>query len=211
MASGEQGLLGTLGSVLRAPVPPERRGRLTLGWWILLLFAVQIVTGTLLSFYYEASPDMAAESVRYIMRDVGFGWLMRGLHVWSSHGMIALGLIQMLRVLFAGSYRGAGAASWYIGIALFFLVGLFAFTGGLLPWDDAAHGAAVRSLAVIEAVPGVGPWFATVLRGGEQVASSTLSRFYSAHVLLLPWIMFFLVLINLWFLSRRRSSEGGRP
>jgi quinol-cytochrome oxidoreductase complex cytochrome b subunit len=203
----DRGLAATLRSVVRTPVAPERRGRVALGWWILILFGVQIVTGTLLSFYYEASPDMAAESVRYVMRDVGFGWLMRGLHAWSSHGMIALGLAQMARVLFAGTYRGAGAASWYLGVALLFLVGMFAFTGGLLPWDDAAHGAATRSLALLDAAPGVGPWLATVLRGGEEVASATLSRAYSAHVLLLPWLTFFLVLVNLWFLAHRRATE----
>ena len=41
-------------------------------WWFCLggtpayLFVVQIVTGILLAFYYQATPDRAWESVRYI-------------------------------------------------------------------------------------------------------------------------------------------------
>ena len=209
MPAVEHGLVHTLWGVLRTPVPPGSRGRAALGWWILFLFAVQIVTGTLLSFYYEASPDMATESVRYLMRDVGFGWLMRGLHTWCSHGMIALGLVQMLRVLYAGTYRGSGAASWFLGLCLLGFVVAFALTGVLLPWDDAAYGAAKKGLAMLDSVPVVGGWLAVTLRGGGEIASSTLSRVYSAHVLLLPWLTFFLVLTNLWFLARRRTIEGG--
>ena len=35
---------------------------------------VQIVTGILLAFYYQASPDAAYESVRYITEDAAYGW-----------------------------------------------------------------------------------------------------------------------------------------
>ena len=207
MPAGEHGLGHALSSVLRAPVSPDYRARRKLGWWILFLFAIQIVTGTLLSFYYEASPDMAAESVRYVMRDVRAGWLMRGLHTWCSHGMVALGIVQMARVLADGSYRGAGTASWLLGLLLLLLVGAFAYSGSLLPWDDAAHGAAIRGLAVIGSVPVLGGWLAVTLQGGAEVASATLSRAHSLHVLLLPWLTFFVVLVNLWYLARRRGDR----
>ena len=52
-------------------------------WWFCLggmpayLFVVQVVTGILLAFYYQASPASAHDSVRYITEDVAFGWYLR--------------------------------------------------------------------------------------------------------------------------------------
>ena len=37
-------------------------------------FVVQIVTGTLLAFYYTATPEAAYDSVRYITHEVSYGW-----------------------------------------------------------------------------------------------------------------------------------------
>ena len=45
----EGDFLATLWSLLRTPVPPKRRGWLALGWPLLLLFALQVATGILLS------------------------------------------------------------------------------------------------------------------------------------------------------------------
>lgn len=209
MTSREHSLLRGIWDLLRTPLPPGYDGYLAIGWWILVLFAIQVVTGSMLSFYYEASPDMAAESVRYIMRDVGAGWLVRGLHVWCTHGMIALGLVQMLRVLLRGTYRGVGTANWVLGCALLFAIVLFGFSGELLPWDDAAHGLAVKAFAKIESLPVIGETLTTVLRGGAEVASATLTRAHTVHVLLLPWASFFLVILNLWFLTMRWRGKKG--
>ena len=64
-------------------------------WWFALggtpayLFIVQIVTGILLAFYYEASPSTAYQSVAHITNEVAFGWFIRSLHKWAATLMIA--------------------------------------------------------------------------------------------------------------------------
>ena len=60
-----------------------------LGGMALFLFLVQIVTGILLSLYYKPSPDQAFESVRAIMTEIDFGWLIRSAHSWSANLLIA--------------------------------------------------------------------------------------------------------------------------
>jgi len=204
MRERRYGLFSALWELLRTPAPPGYRGYLAFGWLILLLFAVQVVTGILLSFYYQPSPEMASKSVEYIMRDVDSGWLVRGMHHWAAQGMIALGFVQLLKVILTGAYRGARSASWYLGLLLLLLVIAFAASGALLAWDNRAYWAADSALGRVEALPFLGPTLATTLRGGSEVGAGTLSRAYSGHVLLLPWLTVTLVVVNLWLLARRR-------
>jgi quinol-cytochrome oxidoreductase complex cytochrome b subunit len=202
------GVRSTFVRLLRRPVHKGSRSLAPVGWLILLLFSVQIVTGILLSLYYEAAPEMAYESIKFIMRDVSGGWLVRGIHYWAAEGMIALGVIQLARVFFTAAYKGLGRTSWLIGLFLLILTFGFAFTGGLLIWDQQAYWSAQIGLQWIEGLPLVGPLLATILRGGPDVSASTLSRFYSIHTLLLPWLMFYLLLPHLWLLHRRSTLRA---
>ena len=202
------GLAHALGSLLRRPVRPSGRSRFALGWLILLLFMVQVVSGVLLSFYYQPSAAMASESVRYIMRDVDWGWLIRGMHHWASVGMIALGLLQLVRVFLTGAYRGARASSWWLGLLLLGMVLAFAFTGSLLLWDQGAYWTWHAAMQKVASVPVIGVSLASALSGGTETSTTTPGRIYATHVLLLPWLTFFLVLLNVWILAHSRGNRG---
>jgi quinol-cytochrome oxidoreductase complex cytochrome b subunit len=208
MESREQGLFHAIDELLHHPVRSGGRGYLAFGWPILMLFLVQIVTGILLSFYYESSPEMAYESIKFIMRDITAGWLVRGIHHWAAEAMIVLGLLLLLRIFASGAYTGPNASSWILALVLLLLTFGFAFTGGLLAWDQRAYWSAVTALHWIEAFPLVGPTLAAVLKGGQEVDAPTLSRFYSIHTLILPWLMFYLLLLYLWFRVWRRAAAG---
>ncbi|MFO0980257.1 MAG: cytochrome b N-terminal domain-containing protein [Planctomycetota bacterium] len=201
------GLVATLWSMLRTPVPRGHRGWLKLGWPLLLLFMLQVATGILLSFYYQPSPGEAGESVRRIMRDVDWGWLVRGVHYWSAQGMVAFTLLQLGRALIAGSWRGAASGSWLIGLLLIPLVVLLAFSGELLRWDAPACAMLARALDASAHLPAVGPGLALLFRGGEEISATTLSRIHSAHTQFLPWLVFVLVIVNLTLLVRRRRAR----
>ncbi len=67
-----------------------------LGGMALFLFGIQIVTGALLSLYYKPSPDQAFESVRAIMTEVDFGWLIRSVHSWSANLLIGVLFLHLL-------------------------------------------------------------------------------------------------------------------
>jgi len=203
------GLFRAFWDLLRVSVPPGYRGHLAFGWLLMLLFVSQLVSGGLLSIYYQPSPAMVAESVQYIMRDIDWGWLVRGAHHWSGRGMILLCVLQLLRVFLAGSYRGEGATHWYMGIVMAGLIGVLTFSGELLVWDDEAYWTMTRALEVVESMPLVGESAALILRGGREVTSNTLSRTYAAHAILLPWAVGFLTTVNLWLLARRARARKG--
>lgn len=208
MLKQERGLLAAIWAALRSPLPPGYGGMPTFGWLLVVLFAVQLFTGILLSMYYQASPALVDESVRHIMRDVSWGWLMRGIHHWAAQGMVVLCLLQLVRFLLSGAYRGARAGHWVLGLAMMAVIVNLALGGSMLVWDEVAYWRMTRALEEIERIPLLGHSLALILRGGQEVTATSLSRTYTLHALLFPWTLALLIGLNLWFLRRRRD-EGG--
>ena len=157
-----------------------------LGGMTLFLFLVQVVTGILLLLYYRPSPGEAFESVQFIMTKVQFGWLVRGIHVWSANLLILTAMLHMFSTLFLKAYRKPRELTWITGCLLLFLFLGFGFSGYLLPWNTLAFFATKVGTQMMAAVPLVGPWMLTFLRGGEEVTGATLTRFFGFHVAILP-------------------------
>jgi quinol-cytochrome oxidoreductase complex cytochrome b subunit len=207
MTNGERGVFGALWGLLRTPVPPGRRGYLDFGWLILPLFLLQVLTGILLSMHYEPSVETAAASVRLVMQDVDGGWLVRGAHRWASTSIVVLALLHLLRVFATGSYRGGNAASWHVAVLVLLIAFAEAFSGQLLPWDNASYWTVVRFLEAVETVPLVGPTLTAMLRGGHDVTSHTLHRLHAVHVMVLPWLAALVAVGHLWLLTIRSSRR----
>ena len=106
-----------------------------LGGITLFLFCVQVVTGILLLMYYRPGADSAYESVRFLISEVTFGWLIRSIHSWSANLMIFAAFLHMFTVFFTHAYRKPRELTWYTGIGLMGLAMAFGFSGYLLPWN----------------------------------------------------------------------------
>ena len=83
----------------------------------------------------------------------------------------------------------------------------FGVTGYSLPWDQVGYWACKIVTGVPEAVPVVGPVLVELLRGGQSVGQSTLTRFYSAHTFVLPLVAAVLMLTH--FLMIRKLGISG--
>jgi ubiquinol-cytochrome c reductase cytochrome b subunit len=169
----------------------------TLGSATLLLILVQTVTGFFLAFYYVPSPDHAYESLKYIEDEIPFGAFVRGLHHWGASLTVVVAFLHLLRVFMMGAYKYPRELSWVVGGVLFLLILLFGFTGYLLPWDQKAYWATVVGTHVAESAPLIGEYIWRILQGGVDVSVQTLGRFYTAHVLILPAILYFFILVHL--------------
>ena len=113
--------------------------RNTLGSVAGALLLIQLLTGFLLALYYVPHPGAAHETVRYVEEEVRGGALVRALHYWgASFIMIAL-FIHVVRVFLAGAYKKPREMNWLIGLALLGAVIGLAFTGQLLPWNQAGY------------------------------------------------------------------------
>jgi cytochrome b6 len=168
-------------------VPSHRQSWIyLLGGAALFLFALQLASGCLLMLYYQPSESCAHESVRRIMLEVPYGWLVRSLHVWGANLFIAVVGLHFLSVLATRAYRRPRELTWVSGMVLFLLALGFGFSGYLLPWNELAYFATRVGTEIPAIVPGIGNLVVHLLRGGEQVTGDTLTRFFAAHVMILP-------------------------
>jgi len=158
----------------------------SLGSVLLIIFAIQVITGILLLVYYVPDADKAFKSVTAIMNDVPFGWLIRTCHAVGSNMMVAVLLLHMLSTLFMGSYKSPRELNWVTGFILFNLVLGISLTGYLLPWSQLSFWATTVATNSAGAIPVIGGYLVEFLRGGKLVGPPTLGRFFAVHVALLP-------------------------
>ena len=181
---------------------PKINWAYTLGSATLFAMVIQIVTGILLTLYYVPEPQQAYASVSYITNELPFGWLIRGLHHWGASAMVLLVVLHMVRVIIYGAYKYPREFTWITGVALLLLTFSFGFTGYLLPWDQRAYWATVVGTQIGEVTPVVGDTLRAVMLGGEEISGLTLTRFYGAHVWVLPSLLLLLVGIHLYLVIR---------
>ncbi len=181
---------------------PKINWSYTLGSATLFTMFIQIVTGILLTLYYVPEPQQAYASVSYITNELPFGWLIRGLHHWGASAMVLLVVLHMVRVIIYGAYKYPREFTWITGVALLLLTFAFGFTGYLLPWDQRAYWATVVGTQIGEVTPVVGDTLRAVMLGGEEISGLTLTRFYGAHVWVLPSLLLLLVGIHIFLVIR---------
>ncbi len=177
-----------------------------LGGATVFLFGIQVGTGILLMLYYRPSAGEAYESVQFIMTQVSFGWLVRSIHSWSANLMVGAAFVHLFSVFFLRAYRRPREFTWFSGVILLFLTLGFGFSGYLLPWNELAYFATRVGTDFAGAVPLVGGWMRTFLRGGEAVTGGTLSRFYGWHVAILPALTTVFLALHLYLVQRHGMS-----
>ena len=196
--------LARLGAVR---VSPRFSGLRWLSVLALLLLATQMLTGVLLSLYYYPDPGAALASVRFIMTEVAVGWLVRGVHHWAGELLVLCVLAHVAVVYFRRAYVRPRDHQWMVGIVLLCVVLVFRFTGRLLPWDTIGQAVTAQGLDLIESVPLAGRLVAAWLRGGEDLGANTLSRFFTTHVIILPWLAIGLLAAHAWMLGQHGLKE----
>ena len=194
-----------LGKVLSKPVP-----MFATAWYYCLggisfaLFAVLGITGIMLAFYYQPTPEGAYTSIQYIENQVLFGSAIRAIHHWSANGMVVVVVAHMLRVFITGAFKPPRELNWMSGVFLLVITLAFGLTGYLLPWDQTAFWASTVATEIAGAEPGIGNLALVFLRGGWEVTAVTLSRFFALHVLVLPAVII-LFLVAHFFMIRRQG------
>jgi hypothetical protein len=194
-----------LARILNRSVPRHAtRWFYCLGGITAFLFVVQAVTGIFLAVYYKPTPTEAYASIQFIETQVYFGAAMRAIHHWAASGMIIMCVAHALRVFITGAYKAPRELNWVGGVLLLILTLAFGFTGYLLPWDQRAYWATTVGTEIAGSVPDFGTLVLVFLRAGWAVTDLTLSRFYAAHILIIPLMT--VLLMGLHFLMVRRQG-----
>jgi ubiquinol-cytochrome c reductase cytochrome b subunit/menaquinol-cytochrome c reductase cytochrome b subunit len=192
-------LSGGLRWLMFRKVPKGTNWFYTLGSATLFAFLSQAVTGVFLAIH-------AYESARYITNEVFLGQFVRGMHKWGATVMMILIFLHMGRTFFFGAYKYPRELNWVIGVVLLVLTMVMALTGYLLPFDQRSYWATIVADNINGTGPLVGPYLADFLRGGPEFGATTLSRFYSIHMLLVPGALIALIGAHLWLVAKLGTS-----
>lgn len=196
-----------LAALGRVRVSPRYRGLRWTSAAILVLFSVELLSGILLSLYYYPEPEAAYDSARFLQGEVSGGWLMRSVHFWAGELFLLAILLHLAYVYFRRAYARPREYEWVVGGLLLLAALAFRFTGRLLPWDSYGTGAARAGLDLLGSVPALGPLLSKWLKGGDDMGPNTLSRFFTTHVLILPWCVVMAAAFHL-YLVRRHGLHG---
>src|SRR5215207_822615 len=183
-------------------VPKGTNWFYTLGSASLFAFLSQAVTGVFLAMYYDPSITNAYESTRHLTNEIFLGEFVRGMHRWGSSVMVILVFLHMARTFFFGAYKYPRELNWIIGVVLLILTMTMSFTGYLLPFDQRSYWATVVGVNINGTGPMVGPYLNDFLRGGAEFGSTTLSRFYAIHMLLVPGAIAAMIGAHLYLVAR---------
>jgi ubiquinol-cytochrome c reductase cytochrome b subunit len=199
-----------------------------LGEIALYSFIVLLITGTVLSLFFDPSMtgvryngsyaplrgvemSRAYESSLNISFDVRGGLFMRQMHHWAALLFMAAIVVHMFRVFFTGAFRKPRELNWIIGLSLFWLGFTEGFAGYSLP-DDALSGTGLRiASAIILSIPLIGSWVTMSLFGGEFPGIDILPRLYILHVLLIPAILVVLITVHMALLVKQKHTQWPGP
>lgn len=204
---GRTGLDAVMREALDEPIPGGARFAYVFGSALLFIFISQVITGVFLALYYVPSADHAHTTVAYIAKAVTAGSFLRSIHAYGSSAMVILLLLHVTQTFLYGSYKGRRELLWLSGCVLFVFVLCMAFTGYLLPWDQKAYFATAVGTNIAGEVPLVGAWLKAFMRGGADMGTLTLSRFFVAHVLGVPAAIFAFVALHV-YLFRKVGAAG---
>lgn len=199
-----------------------------LGEVALYSFVVVLLSGTFLTFFFQASmapviyegsyPTLkgvemsaAMASTLDISFDVRGGLLMRQVHHWAALLFVASIGLHMLRVFFTGAFRKPREINWVVGFVLFVLAMGEGFTGYSLP-DDLLSGNGLRIIdGMVKGIPIVGTWISYLLFGGEFPGEAIVGRLYTLHILLLPALVVAAIGVHMILLIVNKHTQFAGP
>jgi ubiquinol-cytochrome c reductase cytochrome b subunit len=201
-----------------------------LGEIALYSFVLLVLTGTFLSMFYIASPEkvvydgpyqplqgqvvsQAYDSVLRLSFEVRAGLVMRQTHHWAALVFMAAIVAHLLRIFFTGAFRKPRELSWTTGVGLITLGIGAGFTGYSLP-DDLLSGVGLRiAYSIIQSIPLIGNWAASLFFGGEFPGTSLLPRLLSMHIFIIPLAIVALIGVHLavvWHQTHTQFRAPGR-
>jgi cytochrome b-561 len=187
-----------------------------LGEMALFAFLVLVLTGIYLAFLYEPSTaEVEIEGQRLpaaygsvvLLDKIPTAYLIRQIHHWSAHVMIAALVLHLLRVFFTGAYKKPREINWIVGLGLLGLAIFAAFVGYLLPYDQFSVTATGIGYNIAKSVPWVGEYVADLVFAGKFPGSSLIPRFYGYHIMLLPLLLFAGIGVHLLILIKQKHTE----
>ena len=199
-----------------------------IGELALYSFVTLLLTGTYLTFFFDASQTEviyqgsygplrgvemteAYRSALDLSFDVRAGLVMRQIHHWAALLFVAAMVVHLGRVFFTGAFRRPRELNWIIGVTMLILGILNGFAGYSL-LDDQLSGTGLRiAYSIALSIPVAGTWLTSLIFGGEFPGPDIISRLYVIHILLVPAVITGLLIGHLALVVRHKHTQFPGP
>ncbi len=161
---------------------------------LLVIFIIQFITGLGMSLYYQPSPDGALYTIKFMMNEVPFGWLVRSIHYWGGQLFIMFIIVQFVLKFLRKKFKNSFRNIWISGLIGFGFIWMWQWTGEFLTWGQEVFWSVNSLTEEIDRFPVIGDYLKLFIRGGQSVASPTLVRFYVFHTIF--FLIFFFMLMS---------------
>ena len=173
----------------------------------LLMFVMQIVTGIFVTMHFKPGEATAWDSVQYMVREVPYMWLIQPMHAVGASFFFIVVYLHMARGMMYGSYKAPRELLWIIGMLIYLALMAEAFMGYVLPNGNMSYWGAQVIVSIFGTIPVIGPDLVDWIRGDYGIGDATLTRFFSLHVIALPFIIALLVMLHLVALRQVGSNN----
>jgi len=189
-----------------------------LGEMAAISFLILVVTGVYLGLIYTPSiTEITVGGLRLpeafasvqLIESIPAANLIRNVHHWAAHVMIATLLLHAFRVYFTGTYRKPREITWVLGVVLLGMTLAAGFVGYALPWDAFAVTATGIGFGLARSIPVVGHLLSDLFFGGAFPSLGSLPRLYTIHVVVIPLSILGLMSLHLLLVLKQKHSMPG--
>lgn len=190
-----------------------------LGEIVMFSLIVLILTGIVLAFSYEPSAQLVANpgdptqqvpaAYASILRinALPYGDMLRRIHHWSAHLMVASAILHMMRIYFTGAFKKPREINWWVGLLLLVFTMIEAVMGYTLPYDNFAYTTLGVVAQIAGAIPWIGDWISQVAFAGHLPNLGAVPRVYGYHIMLLPAILIGLLAAHLLIMIKQKHTQ----
>ena len=180
------GLSLKLSHLANVAMPGGARWRRVFGHSMLILIALEVLTGVAMMTVYTPSTTNAWSSTWYIETVLPLGHLVRGAHHFGAHAIVVLLGLHVMQTVFDRAGARPRELNHLMGLGIAGLVVFELMTGFPLAWDQRGYWVSRIETGIIGSAPVVGPMLQRFLVGGLHYGQLTITRFYTLHVALVP-------------------------
>nr|AJF93954.1 apocytochrome b [Euretidae gen. sp. DVL-2014] len=186
------------------PLPSNINYYWNFGSLLGLCMIIQLITGILLAMHYCPNVTFSFNSITHITRNIPEGSTLRNIHANSASIFFLCVYFHIGRNIYHSTWKNS--TTWSIGIIIYIIMILAAFTGYVLPWGQMSFWAATVITNLLSATPYIGNEIVQWVWGSFSISNSTLNRFYSLHYLL-PFLLLLLIITHILALHTQKQSS----
>ncbi|WP_457600752.1 cytochrome b N-terminal domain-containing protein [Hydrogenivirga sp.] len=174
-----------------------------LGAITVFLLIIDTVSGVYLFLFYNVDPKGAYQSVENISASF-LGSLMRGVHRYSSDGLILFAVLHMLHMIFTDRFRMFRWVAWVSGVGTLVIFIVIGLSGYLLVWDERAQLTGLLTAKFFSVIPIFGHALMSAFLGTDVKNLGGLFRILLFGHIAVTILLVFTLWVHVMRISRPR-------